>query len=69
MTLHGPSYTAGVAKLRPADQFNPTRQIPCIFFSGTTFPTVDSIGCCLSHKWYCTRLSSARQSRIRPSGQ
>jgi len=37
-----------VAKLRPAgrirrvDQFNPARQMPCIFFSDTTFPTVDN---------------------------
>ena len=38
----------GVAKLRPAgrirptNQFNPARQIPCTFFSSITFPTVDS---------------------------
>jgi len=38
----------GVAKLRHAgrirltDQLNPTRQIPCTFFSSTTFRTVDS---------------------------
>jgi len=40
--------TQGVAKLRPAgrirptEQFNPPRQIPCTSFSSTTFPTVDS---------------------------
>ena len=31
-----------VGRLQPADQFNPTRQIPCAFFSSATFPTVDS---------------------------
>jgi len=29
-----------VAKLRPSNQFNPARQIPCIFLSSTTFTTV-----------------------------
>jgi len=36
-------YTTGVAKLqpsghiRPADQFNPTQQIPCTFFQAPRF--------------------------------
>jgi len=48
----------GVAKLRtvgrtrPADQFNPARQIACTFFSSTTFCNCrqqwNSIVCCLS---------------------
>jgi len=35
-------FRSGVAKLRPADQFNAARQTLCTFFSSTTFPTVDS---------------------------
>jgi len=29
-------------RIRPAYQFNPTRQIPRTIFSSTTFPTMDS---------------------------
>ena len=40
--------SVGVAKLRPAEQFNSARQIPCTAFSSTTFPTVNSSATVLS---------------------
>jgi len=53
--------TSGVAKLRPAgrirpaDQFNPTRQIPFTFFSSATFPTVDSSAAALTAACHINR--------------
>jgi len=38
--LHQGSQTT--ARIRSGNQFNPTCQIPCTFFSSATFPTVDS---------------------------
>ena len=62
--------TLGVAKLRPEgrlqppDQFNPTRQIPCTFFSSATFSDCgqqcNSINCCLWRKLHCIRPSSGQ---------
>jgi len=57
----GPLRPAG--RLQPADQFNPTRQIPCTFFSSATFPTAQqcsSINCCLTRKSHCIRPSSGQ---------
>ena len=45
------------------DQFNPTRQIPCTFFSSATFQTgqkCNSINCCLSRKSHGIRPSSGQ---------
>ena len=50
--------TAGVAKLRPADQFHPARQVPCAFFQvprSDCGQQCDSIGCCLPRKSHCVR--------------
>jgi len=52
----GIAWAGGVVKLRPAGriwpahQFNPTRQIPCTFFSSTTFSTVDSSATALAER-------------------
>jgi len=57
--------SVGVAKLRPAEQFNSARQIPCTAFSSTTFPTVNSSATVLSESvnkmvwcycYYCTTI-------------
>ena len=59
---HFSSVFISVAKLRPAgrirhaDQFNPTRQIPCTFFSSATFPTVDSSATALTAACHVTVL-------------
>jgi len=56
-------HIAGVAKLRPtsrirpADQFNPARQIPCTFFSRTVFPTVDSSAIALAAACHINRIA------------
>jgi len=62
--------TSAVAKLRPsgrirpADQFNPTRQIPCKFLFkchvSDCGQQCNSINCCLSRKSYCIRPSSVQ---------
>jgi len=60
-------YAYGVAKLRPAGR------IPCTFFPGTIFSTVDSGEKALTVACHVNRTVSgppvARQSRIWPSGQ
>jgi len=47
-----------VAQLRPADQFDPARQIPCTFSSNAAFATVDSSATALAAACHVNRALS-----------